>query len=63
MFPNLLSSIRPVHFLSRQVKDRRLGDRPVRTYDDLVEWLLSKGQAAQKDYLKFFGKNLVVFTV
>lgn len=41
--------------------ERRLGDRPVRTYDDLVEWLLAT-DTAEKGFLMFFGKNLVVFT-
>ncbi len=41
--------------------ERRLGDRPVRTYDDLVEWLLAT-ESAEKGFLMFFGKNLVVFT-
>lgn len=43
--------------------ERRLsGDRPVRTYDDLVEWLTFQGTTAEKDFLMFFGKNLVVYT-
>ena len=39
--------------------ERLVKGRPVRTYDDLVEWLMSFG--AQKDFLMFFGKNLVVY--
>ena len=43
--------------------ERRLGDRPVRTYDDLVEWLLAfEGTSPEKGFLMFFGKNLVVYT-
>lgn len=44
--------------------ERRLsGDRPVRTYDDLVEWLLTfQGTTAEKGFLMFFGKNLVVYS-
>ena len=41
--------------------ERRVDGRPVRSYDDLIEWLMLE-TAAQKDYLMFFGKNLVVFT-
>ena len=44
--------------------ERRLtGDRPVRTYDDLVEWMLAfEGTSPEKGFLMFFGKNLVVYT-
>ncbi|CAE8590557.1 unnamed protein product [Polarella glacialis] len=45
--------------------ERCLADgRPVRTYQDLVEWLEGSGSGkglAQKEFLKFVGKNLVVY--
>lgn len=43
--------------------ERTLEDgRPVRTYDDLVQWLqVQGGPSAKKDFLQFVGKNLVVY--
>ena len=43
--------------------DRRLERGPVRTYADLVDWLqVAGGPATEKDFLRFFGKNLVLFS-
>eukprot|EP00929_Paragymnodinium_shiwhaense_P087462 TRINITY_DN47637_c0_g2_i1.p1 TRINITY_DN47637_c0_g2~~TRINITY_DN47637_c0_g2_i1.p1 ORF type:complete len:493 (-),score=100.33 TRINITY_DN47637_c0_g2_i1:153-1577(-) len=41
--------------------ERQLDDRPVRTYDDLVEWLKLRDRDVKVDFLSFMGKNLVVF--
>mmetsp|Transcript_15869 Transcript_15869/g.49344 ORF Transcript_15869/g.49344 Transcript_15869/m.49344 type:complete len:435 (-) Transcript_15869:58-1362(-) len=42
--------------------ERRLADgRPVRTFDDLVEWMRAHDAATELDFLGFHGKNLVVF--
>ena len=46
-----------------QFPERCLTQGPVRTYADLVEWLqLVGGPNTQKDFLRFFGKNLVLFS-
>jgi len=43
--------------------ERHLEHRPVRTYADLIEWLqVTAGPATRKDFLRFFGKNLVLFS-
>lgn len=43
--------------------ERHLEQRPVRTYADLIEWLqVTAGPATRKDFLRFFGKNLVLFS-
>jgi len=42
--------------------NRRLADgRPVRTYEELVEWLRACSPATEVDFLSFHGKNLVVY--
>lgn len=42
--------------------NRRLADgRPVRTYEELVEWLRAYRPATEVDFLSFHGKNLVVY--
>mmetsp|Transcript_115248 Transcript_115248/g.223989 ORF Transcript_115248/g.223989 Transcript_115248/m.223989 type:complete len:515 (+) Transcript_115248:45-1589(+) len=43
--------------------NRRLKDgRPVRTYEELVEWLRAYCPATDVDFLSFHGKNLVVYS-
>lgn len=40
--------------------ERLLTDRPVRTYEDLVEWLRTRSDGTEVGFLGFMGKNLVV---
>jgi len=43
--------------------ERQLDDgRPVRTYDDLVEWLRTRFAKVEVDFLPFYGKNLAVYS-
>jgi len=55
----------PCCIFADEFPDRILGSGPdahrVRTHEDLVAWLQSLGPAIEKDFLRFRGKNIVVF--
>ncbi|KAF4709251.1 hypothetical protein FOZ63_017438 [Perkinsus olseni] len=51
-------------FTDRFITDQNGDQVPVRTHEELVQWLLSRdGHVSQSGWLKFHGKNRVVWSL